>query len=299
MPGDTCGEPIQRILNHPEKEVPGKLRISSVLIASAAIVAIGAAPPAMSGEQDAIDACIDKLQSVGGPDGKAGGEVLSSEFSEAAAQVMLRDAGGTVWRCLAYSDGTVRELSVSGAADDGGGVMAAAPAHYGEAPTTTIIRVRFERGSSGAELTAKLTPGSSVRYTIGAKNRQDLYVRVAAKGPDIRYQIFNPDDSFLLDQMTSSKEYRGELWQSGDPVAEVFKRGNQTTAFDVIFGIDRRLEPERVRETNPVRGGALAESSQSNLQEEFWYYISHFALDANGFSSHAVGGCTVGLWYRG
>jgi len=151
---------------------------------------------------------------------------------------MLRDAGGTVWRCLAYSDGTVAELSVNQAADDGGGAVGGAASHAGGEPTTSTERVRFNRGTTGAELSGTLTPGSSVRYVLGAKNGQDLYVRVAAKGPDISYQIFNPDNSFLLDRMTSTQEYRGQLWQSGDHVIEVINRGNRATSYNVIFGID-------------------------------------------------------------
>ena len=164
--------------------------------------------------------------------------MLSSEFSEAATLVMLRDAGGTVWRCLAYSDGTVGELNVSQAADDGGGAMAGASGHAGGEPTTSTERVRFDSGSTGAELTATLTPGSSVRYVLRAKDGQNLYVRVAPKGDGIDYQTFNPDGSFLLEQMTPDKEYRGQLWQSGDHVIEVINRGTGSTSYNVIFGID-------------------------------------------------------------
>ena len=202
--------------------------------------ATGVSAPTMAGEQDAIDGCIDRLRSVGGPDARSGGEVLSSEFSEAATLVILRDGGGTVWRCLAYSDGTVAELAVSQAADDGGGggAMAGAPSHSGGEPTTTTQRLRFEAGTTGTELTATLSPGSSTRYILRAKEQQDLYVRVASQGPGIYYQIFNPDNSFLLDQMTSDKEYRGQLWQSGDHVIEVINRGTRTTAYNLIVGID-------------------------------------------------------------
>ena len=200
--------------------------------------ATGVSAPTMAGEQDAIDGCIDRLRSVGGPDARSGGEVLSSEFSEAATLVILRDGGGTVWRCLAYSDGTVAELAVSQAADDGGGAMAGAPGHSGGEPTTTTQRLRFEAGTTGTELTATLSPGSSTRYILRAKEQQDLYVRVASQGPGIYYQIFNPDNSFLLDQMTSDKEYRGQLWQSGDHVIEVINRGTRTTAYNLIVGID-------------------------------------------------------------
>lgn len=213
-------------------------RIFSLLTASAAIAVIGAAQPVMAGEQDAIDGCIDRLRAVGGPDARAGGEVLSSEYSEAGTLVMLRDGGGTVWRCLAYSDGTVGEISVSQAADDGGGAMSGSSQHAGREPTTATERVHFGRGETGTELGGTLTPGSSVRYVLGARNGQDLYVRVAAHGHDIYYQIFNPDGSSLLDQMTSSTEYRGQLWQSGDHVIEVINRGNSNTGYRVIFGID-------------------------------------------------------------
>lgn len=202
------------------------------------LASTGISTPAMAGEQDAIDGCIDRLRSVGGPDARSGGEVLSSEFSEAATLVMLRDGGGTVWRCLAYSDGTVAELAVSQAADDGGGAMAGAPGHSGGEPTTATQRLRFDAGTTGTELTAKLSPGSSARFILRAKDRQDLYVRIAPSGPDIYYQIFNPDNSLLLDQMTSDKEYRGQVWQSGDHVIEVINRGSRTTSYDLIVGID-------------------------------------------------------------
>jgi len=107
-----------------------------------------------------------------------------------------------------------------------------------EKPTTTTERVRFDSGSTGAELTGTLTPGSSVRYVLGAKKMQNLYVRVASRGPGLSYQIFNPGGSFLLDQMTSAKEYRGELWQFGDHVVEVINRNQTDARYNVICGID-------------------------------------------------------------
>jgi hypothetical protein len=73
---------------------------------------------------------------------------------------------------------------------------------------------------------------------LHAKDGQDLYVRVAPKGPGIHYQVFNPDGSMLLDQMTPDREYRGQLWQSGDHVAEVINRGNSPVSYNVTFGID-------------------------------------------------------------
>lgn len=118
-----------------------------------------------------------------------------------------------------------------------GGATAGAHGGSAQEPTTTTQHVRIDAASSGAELTGTLTPGSSIRYVLKARNGQDLYVRVAAKGPDIHYQIFNPDGSFLLDQISSSKEYGGQLWQSGEHVVEVINRGSRTTSFNVIFGL--------------------------------------------------------------
>lgn len=96
--------------------------------------------------------------------------------------------------------------------------------------------VRMENG--GAELTGQLDPGESQRYVFEAYSGQDLYVRVAPRGPDVYYQIFNPDNSFLLEQMSPNREYRGELWQNGQHTVEVINRGRQPVSFNVIFGID-------------------------------------------------------------
>ena len=145
------------------------MRTSPYLAASITATLLLATAPVSAGEQDAIDGCIDKLRSVGGPDARSGGEVISSEFSEAATLVMLRDGGGTLWRCLAYSDGTVGELSVSQAAADGGGAMAGSSGHGDSEPGTSTERIRFDRCTTGTEINATLTRGSSTRYLLGAK----------------------------------------------------------------------------------------------------------------------------------
>ncbi|SHG76388.1 hypothetical protein [Marivita hallyeonensis] len=183
--------------------------------------------------QDAIDACIDQIRAVGGPDGQSG-TVLSSEFSEANSLVMFRDSGETVWRCLVSNDGVVADLSVAQAADDGDGAMAGAPSSAGSGSE----RVSFPAGASGTELTGSLLPQESRRYLLGANAGQTLYVRVAANGPDMTYVIFNPDGSVLLDETSASNEYRGELWQSGDHMVEVYNMANGAQSYDVIFGIE-------------------------------------------------------------
>jgi hypothetical protein len=149
-------------------------------------------------------------------------------------KVVRTQAGGNTQE-FKWEGGTkvIVTFGETASSNDGGGAMAGASAE----PTTSTQRVRFDAGGSGAELTGTLSPGSSTRYVLQARKGQFLYVRVAPKGPEVYYQIFNPDGTFLLDQMTSSKEYRGQLWQTGDHVVEVINRGNQTTSYNVIFGL--------------------------------------------------------------
>lgn len=192
----------------------------------------------IAGEQDAIDGCIDALRDILGG---GGGQVLSSEFSEAATLVMLESSDGSTWRCLAYSDGTVGEILPVGGEDDGEGAMAGAGSEYGganEEGFTSTQRVQFERGASSAEYNDGLTPGSSMRWVLNARDGQDLRVSVAPYGEGIYYQIFNPDGSFLLEQMTPDNLYQGQLWQSGDHVVEVMNRGNENTSYRINFRIE-------------------------------------------------------------
>ena len=98
--------------------------------------------------------------------------------------------------------------------------------------------VRFAAGSSGAELRGQLAPDESRRYVLNARNGQNLYFRVAPQGGPISYQIFNPDRSFLLDQVSSDRANRGQLWQLGDHVIKVINSTNGTARYSVIMGID-------------------------------------------------------------
>ena len=101
----------------------------------------------------------------------------------------------------------------------------------------TVERVRFPRGATGTEFTDSLDPGDSRRYILGARNGQFLYFRLAANDPGMTYVIYNPDGSVLLDEMGAQQEYRGQLWQSGDHIVEVFNTGGSAQSYNVIFGI--------------------------------------------------------------
>ena len=205
-----------------------QMKVKTIKLASIAFALSVTSAVAMT---DAQDACIDELRRVGGPDGRSG-TIESSQFSEAGTLVMLRDAGGSLYRCIAYKDGSIGEMTVVDAMDDGEGALAGAPG------TTTEQRVQFQRGTSGAELTGSLAPGGSAQYILGAQNEQFLYVRVGPRNGALDYVIRNPDGSELLSLMTADKEYRGQLWQTGDYVVEVINRGGASVDYNVIFGIE-------------------------------------------------------------
>lgn len=146
----------------------------------------------------------------------------------------LLSTGDLIRAALAKYRCFVGELTVSQAAGDRGAMAGGS----GGEPATSTERVRFDPGTTGAEITAMLTPGSSARYVVRARERQDPYVRVVPRGPGIFYQVCNPDGSFLLEQMTPDREYRGSLWQSGHHVIEVINRGSNTTSYNLILSAD-------------------------------------------------------------
>ena len=126
-----------------------------------------------------------------------------------------------------------RYLDLAGAA----GNRPSRPPQASAPGMTSTERVRFAPGASSASINGGLTPGSSVRYVLGARNGQFLIVNIAPYGPGISYQIFNPDTSFLLDQISATQPYRGQLWQTGDHVIEVINRGNRNTSYTIEIGV--------------------------------------------------------------
>ena len=74
-------------------------------------------------------------------------------------------------------------------------------------------------------------------YVLNARNGQTLYFRLATSGPNMSWRLFTPDGS-LLDRGAPSKEYRGQLFRSGDHRIEVTNSGSRLESFNVIFGIE-------------------------------------------------------------
>lgn len=143
------------------------------------------------------------------------------------------DSGGRTWCEVADGDAS-GWAAIDFLIPSQGDGAASAPA--GEPGTGTEV-VRFASGSTGAQMTGSLTPGSSMRYIVGANARQDMTVEFLNTDPAIEYQIFNPDGTFLLEQINNTKTYRGELWQRGDHVVEVINRSDQTARYGVYIGV--------------------------------------------------------------
>lgn len=110
-----------------------------------------------------------------------------------------------------------------------------APARPASAPH--VQRVRFPAGATGTEIPTELSANSSITYVLGARDGQELLFRLDAPSPEVRYRIFNPDGSVLLDEMRSSQHYRGQLWQSGDHRIEIRNHTNRPQAVRAAVSI--------------------------------------------------------------
>lgn len=109
--------------------------------------------------------------------------------------------------------------------------------HSAKAPTTETVRVRFATGTSGQMQSGALDPGSSARFILGAGNGQTLEVSFVNTDPAIEYQIFLPNGRHLLDAMSNSLPYQGQLFMGGDHVVEVINRSHRTARYAVYLGI--------------------------------------------------------------
>lgn len=132
---------------------------------------------------------------------------------------------------------SARYLTGGGAQGGAATQLPSMPSDAGAGQTTTVT-VRFPPGASGTELSDRLAPGATRRYILNARAQQFLYFRLASRDPGMSWRIQNPD-STLLDRASASREYRGQLWQSGNHVIEVINGSNRTQSFNVIFGINR------------------------------------------------------------
>ncbi|MFC3614904.1 SH3 domain-containing protein [Lutimaribacter marinistellae] len=136
-----------------------------------------------------------------------------------------RVSGWAAAEFLVASDGPVRAARATPVAEEGD-------------PDHTVERVTFPSGSSGTEFTDSLNPGDSRHYVVGARSGQFFSFKITANGPGLTYVIYNPDGSVLLDEISASEEYRGQLWQSGDHVVAIYNATNGSQSYELVFGID-------------------------------------------------------------
>ncbi|MDV7143480.1 hypothetical protein R3X27_12395 [Tropicimonas sp. TH_r6] len=193
------------------------------------------APGATLAMSDADNACIDALRATGTPDAQ-GGQILESSFSEAGTLVMMKDAGGTTWRCIAYKDGAIGELTAVDAMDDGNGAMASASEDVLTAPNTER-RVQFDPGTTGTSLTANLGSGAAMTYILGAAEGQFLNVSMQASAPNTYFMITVPGGDILYESAQAGNSYRGQLYLSGDHLVNVFYNGDPGTNSATVLDI--------------------------------------------------------------
>ena len=181
----------------------------------ASLVALALSGAAAQGEDVAgYEACIAQVHLVGGADAADGVDIIERQFSEAGTLVIMRDAGDTYWRCIGYGDGSVGELRKMAPAEieaASRGVQRAT-----EEPAPSTVKVYFDAGKTSASFDHEVAAGGTMSYVVNARDGQFLTVGIEPSGAPMSYQILNPDGSFLLDMMQSDRDYRGQLWQSGD-----------------------------------------------------------------------------------
>jgi hypothetical protein len=200
----------------------------TISLAIGATLAASAAFASNNPDQDAIDVCIDHLLGLGGPQG---GEVLSSSFSEAGTEVYLLSGDGTVFRCIAYRDGTVGDFAAQEGADPDALRASGSIEQYQE-------RVQFDAGTSGATLSRTLEAGGASQFILGARDGQFLDVALQPLNGKMYYIIRNPDGSILLEGTDAATPYRGQLWQSGDHIVEVVNQESQEVDFNLSVTIE-------------------------------------------------------------
>lgn len=104
-------------------------------------------------------------------------------------------------------------------------------------PTTQTMRVQFASGMSGAQERGRLSPGSSIRYVLGAGNGQTLEVSFNNADSGLEYRIVMPNGHLLLDPVATTLPYQGQLYMGGDHVVEVINRSHHWASYSAWLGI--------------------------------------------------------------
>jgi hypothetical protein len=94
------------------------------------------------------------------------------------------------------------------------------------ADQTTTHRVEFAKGSSSATLTGKVSGRDNVLYKLNARDGQFLKVTFKPDKESAGYNIYipgrGPGDEALHNSETGGRDYRGQLYKTGDHTISVF-----------------------------------------------------------------------------
>lgn len=214
-------------------EEPGewKMRARFVVLPLSVMAALAFAAPAsaQSGNEYMRHEC-ERVAQQFYRDYEAGSNTTLSRRTDRTygvnGEMYLENRSG-IFACSFAADGrTMVQFYADGAQHNG---------YLPGAGATRQVRVRFSPGSSQTTLTASVAGGHSVRYVLNARARQDLYARIQGSG--LNYRIINPDSTTLLDPTSTNREYRGQLWQSGDHIIEVINNGSSSRYFTATFSI--------------------------------------------------------------
>lgn len=194
-----------------------------VMLAGAAIAI---STSAVADEQEAIDGCIDQLRAEH-PDAARGGQVLGSEFSEAATQVTLQDSTGAVWKCMAWNDGTVVSLAPAGASGSA----------EGPRPPLDTAEVNFPAGSTGTTIKGTISGHDFYDYRLGARAGQTMEASidvVSTNGHGIVYfNVLPPgsqNEAIFVGSRAPDNTATVVLPQDGDYTIRVYLMGNDRDA---------------------------------------------------------------------
>lgn len=152
------------------------------------------------------------------------------------------DEGGRTWCEVADGDasGWAAQEFLIPSDGDASQLPAAVPSSGSTAstePSSGSEVVRFGSGRTGTDLAGQLEPGGSKTYVLGAAERQTLYVEFWTTDPAIEYQIFLPNGRTLLDMMSNTQRYEGELFMNGDHRIEVINRSGSSASYNMSVEI--------------------------------------------------------------
>jgi hypothetical protein len=128
----------------------------------------------------------------------------------------------------------------------GAAIALAAPAAL-VADDDRTVRVHFPTGATGTTITDRITGHEYVLYRRGAREGQFLTVSLRPDNQSADFNIYipgrGPGDEALFSSDTGGREYRGQLYVTGDHTVSVFLNRNavrqgQTANFDIVFGIE-------------------------------------------------------------